>query len=129
MGALRHFQLLTFWISISAFEELVRAYDEQARGLLDGGVDLILIETVFDTANCKAALFALQDLFDKEYTKIPILISGTIVDKSGRTLSGQTGEAFVISVSHAQPLCIGLNCALVCTHVIYCKHCTIFFHF
>ena len=70
------------------------------------------METVFDTANCKAALFAIQQLFDTQYQKVPILVSGTIVDKSGRTLSGQTGEAFVISVSHAQPLCIGLNCAL-----------------
>ena len=96
----------------TAFDELVEAYSEQARGLLDGGVDLLLVETVFDTANCKAALFAIQQLFDTQYQKVPILVSGTIVDKSGRTLSGQTGEAFVISVSHAQPLCIGLNCAL-----------------
>lgn len=99
---------------------------------MDGGVDLLLVETVFDTANCKAALFAIQQLFETEYTKVPIIISGTIVDKSGRTLSGQTGEAFVISISHAQPLwyalfltylsvtfskknflySIGLNCAL-----------------
>ena len=90
-----------------AFEELANAYEEQARGLLDGGVDMILVETVFDTANCKAALFALQKLFENEYAKVPILISGTIVDKSGRTLSGQTGEAFVISTSHVDPLCVG----------------------
>ncbi|XP_038616960.1 methionine synthase [Tachyglossus aculeatus] len=94
------------------FDELVEAYREQARGLLDGGVDIMLVETVFDTANAKAALFALQELFEEEYPPKPIFISGTIVDKSGRTLSGQTGEAFVISVSHAQPLCLGLNCAL-----------------
>ncbi|XP_059890989.1 methionine synthase isoform X3 [Delphinus delphis] len=94
------------------FDELVEAYKEQAKGLLDGGVDILLIETIFDTANAKAALFAVHKLFEEEYAPRPILISGTIVDKSGRTLSGQTGEAFVISVSHADPLCIGLNCAL-----------------
>ncbi|XP_069464071.1 methionine synthase [Ambystoma mexicanum] len=94
------------------FDELVEAYGEQARGLLDGGVDILLVETVFDTANSKAALFAIQKLFEEEYEPKPIFISGTIVDKSGRTLSGQTGEAFVISVSHAEPVCIGLNCAL-----------------
>ncbi|XP_059697652.1 methionine synthase isoform X3 [Haemorhous mexicanus] len=94
------------------FDELVEAYTEQARGLLDGGVDILLVETIFDTANAKAALFALQMLFEEEYASRPIFVSGTIVDKSGRTLSGQTGEAFVISVSHSKPLCIGLNCAL-----------------
>ncbi|XP_069090554.1 methionine synthase [Pleurodeles waltl] len=94
------------------FDELVEAYAEQARGLLDGGADILLVETVFDTANSKAALCAIQKLFEDEYEPKPIFISGTIVDKSGRTLSGQTGEAFVISVSHAEPLCIGLNCAL-----------------
>lgn len=95
------------------FDELVEAYQEQAKGLLDGGVDILLIETIFDTANAKAALFALQKLFEEKYAPPrPIFISGTIVDKSGRTLSGQTGEAFVISVSHSDPLCIGLNCAL-----------------
>ncbi|XP_058691601.1 methionine synthase isoform X3 [Poecile atricapillus] len=94
------------------FDELVEAYTEQAKGLLDGGVDILLVETIFDTANAKAALFALQKLFEEEYASRPIFVSGTIVDKSGRTLSGQTGEAFVISVSHSKPLCIGLNCAL-----------------
>ncbi|XP_030800744.1 methionine synthase isoform X1 [Camarhynchus parvulus] len=94
------------------FDELVEAYTEQAKGLLDGGVDVLLVETIFDTANAKAALFALQMLFEEEYASRPIFVSGTIVDKSGRTLSGQTGEAFVISVSHSKPLCIGLNCAL-----------------
>nr|XP_056709313.1 methionine synthase [Euleptes europaea] len=95
-----------------SFDELVEAYTEQARGLLDGGVDIMLVETIFDTANAKAALFALQKLFEEEYYPRPIFVSGTIVDKSGRTLSGQTGEAFVISISHSEPLCIGLNCAL-----------------
>ncbi|KAG8444186.1 hypothetical protein GDO86_009390 [Hymenochirus boettgeri] len=94
------------------FDELVDAYAEQARGLLDGGVDILLVETIFDTANAKAALFAVKKLFEDGYAARPIFISGTIVDKSGRTLSGQTGEAFVISMSHADPLCIGLNCAL-----------------
>lgn len=94
------------------FDELVVAYSEQAKGLLDGGVDVLLVETIFDTANAKAALFAIQTLFENEYDPVPIFVSGTIVDKSGRTLSGQTGEAFIISVSHSQPMCIGLNCAL-----------------
>ena len=83
---------------------MVEAYAEQARGLLDGDVDILLVETVFDTANCKAALFAIQQLFESEYDEVPIMVSGTIVDKSGRTLSGQTGEGFVISVSHANLL-------------------------
>ncbi|XP_023686661.2 methionine synthase [Paramormyrops kingsleyae] len=94
------------------FDELADAYSEQVCGLLDGGVDLLLVETIFDTANAKAALFAIDRLFEKQYERRPIIVSGTIVDKSGRTLSGQTGEAFVISVSHCNPLCIGLNCAL-----------------
>ncbi|KAK9965989.1 hypothetical protein ABG768_005044 [Culter alburnus] len=94
------------------FDELVEAYAEQVKGLLDGGADVLLVETIFDTANAKAALFAIDKLFEESYEPRPVLISGTIVDKSGRTLSGQTGEAFVISVSHTQPLCIGLNCAL-----------------
>ncbi|KAL1264896.1 hypothetical protein QQF64_005251 [Cirrhinus molitorella] len=94
------------------FDELVEAYAEQVKGLLDGGSDVLLVETIFDTANAKAALFAIDKLFEECYEPRPVFISGTIVDKSGRTLSGQTGEAFIISVSHAQPLCIGLNCAL-----------------
>ncbi|XP_077407200.1 methionine synthase isoform X4 [Vanacampus margaritifer] len=94
------------------FDELVEAYLEQVRGLLDGGADIILVETIFDTANAKAALFAIDLLFEKSYERKPLFISGTIVDRSGRTLSGQTGDAFVVSVSHAKPLCIGLNCAL-----------------
>ncbi|XP_078001227.1 methionine synthase-like [Glandiceps talaboti] len=99
------------------FDELVESYTEQARGLLDGGVDIILVETIFDTLNSKAALYAVQLLFEKEYEPLPLFISGTIVDKSGRTLSGQTGEAFVISVSHTNPMCIGLNCALGATEM------------
>uniref|UniRef100_A0A672LXG4 Methionine synthase n=1 Tax=Sinocyclocheilus grahami TaxID=75366 RepID=A0A672LXG4_SINGR len=94
------------------FDELAEAYAEQVKGLLDGGADVLLVETIFDTANAKAALFAIDRLFEECYEPRPVFISGTIVDKSGRTLSGQTGEAFVISLSHAQPLCIGLNCAL-----------------
>lgn len=80
------------------------AYSAQVRALLDGGVDLLLVETIFDTANAKAALYAIQQLFEEEYDEVPLFISGTIVDKSGRTLSGQTGEAFVISVSHSRPM-------------------------
>jgi len=94
------------------FDELVEAYSQQARGLLDGGSHVLLVETIFDTANARAALYAIQTLFEEEYAPRPIFVSGTIVDKSGRTLSGQTGEAFIISVSHADPKCIGLNCAL-----------------
>uniref|UniRef100_A0AAY4B6L7 Methionine synthase n=1 Tax=Denticeps clupeoides TaxID=299321 RepID=A0AAY4B6L7_9TELE len=94
------------------FDELVEAYYEQVQGLLDGGADVLLVETIFDTANAKAALFAIDKLYEEGYERRPLFISGTIVDKSGRTLSGQTGEAFIVSVSHAKPLCIGLNCAL-----------------
>ncbi|KAG9294279.1 hypothetical protein G9A89_021638 [Geosiphon pyriformis] len=94
------------------FDELVEAYTEQTRGLLDGGADILLVETIFDTLNAKAALYAIDTLFDSGYKRTPIFISGTIVDMSGRTLSGQTGEAFVISVNGSHPLAIGLNCAL-----------------
>ncbi|KAH3854032.1 hypothetical protein DPMN_096571, partial [Dreissena polymorpha] len=94
------------------FDELVEAYMEQARGLLDGGVDVLLVETIFDTANSKAALFAIEMLFTERNMECPVFVSGTIVDRSGRTLSGQTTEAFIISVSHARPMCLGLNCAL-----------------
>ncbi|KNC81822.1 methionine synthase [Sphaeroforma arctica JP610] len=94
------------------WDELVAAYDQQARGLLEGGADILLVETIFDTANAKAALFAIDAMFDSGVTKCPVLVSGTIVDKSGRTLSGQTGEAFLISVMHNKPLAVGLNCAL-----------------
>ncbi|CAN7939517.1 unnamed protein product, partial [Ixodes hexagonus] len=94
------------------FDDLVAAYAEQTRGLIDGGVDALLIETVFDTANCKAALFAIQQVFKEGYDELPIFVSGTVVDKSGRNLSGQTSEAFVVSISHSKPVCIGLNCSL-----------------
>lgn len=94
------------------FDECVDAYYEQARGLLDGGVDIFLVETIFDTLNAKAALFAIDKLFDERGVKLPIMISGTITDASGRTLSGQTVEAFWISIKHAKPFCVGLNCAL-----------------
>ena len=95
------------------FDEAVAAYYEQVKGLVDGGVDLILIETIFDTLNAKAAIFAVKKYFkDTKKKELPVMISGTITDASGRTLSGQTLEAFYISVSHAKPLSIGLNCAL-----------------
>ena len=94
------------------FDQLVEAYGEQARGLLDGGVDLFMVETVFDTLNCKAALFAIDQLQKERGTDLPIIISGTITDASGRTLSGQTVEAFYISIKHMNPLAVGLNCAL-----------------
>ncbi len=94
------------------FDELVDAYLEQARGLYDGGVDLFLIETVFDTLNSKAALFAVQTLQEETGVRLPVMVSGTITDASGRTLSGQTTEAFLNSVSHVDLLSVGLNCAL-----------------
>lgn len=94
------------------FDELVVAYRQQAKALADGGVDLFLIETVFDTLNCKAAIYGILELKEEEGIDLPIMISGTITDASGRTLSGQTVEAFWYSVSHANPLSIGLNCAL-----------------
>ncbi|XP_064623652.1 methionine synthase-like [Lineus longissimus] len=100
-----------------SFDQLVEAYTEQARGLLDGGADVLLVETIFDTANAKAALYAIQLLFETAYKAVPIFVSGTIVDKSGRTLSGQTGEAFVASISHCNPMCVGLNCALGATEM------------
>jgi 5-methyltetrahydrofolate--homocysteine methyltransferase len=95
-----------------SFDELRLAYGEQARGLLDGGVDILLIETVFDTLNAKAALYAITELFEERGASVPVMISGTITDLSGRMLSGQTPEAFWISVRHASPFTIGLNCAL-----------------
>ncbi len=94
------------------FDELVTAYSEQARGLIDGGVDWLLVETVFDTLNCKAALFAIMKVQEEKGTNLPVSVSGTITDASGRTLSGQTTEAFWISVKHANLVSIGLNCAL-----------------
>jgi len=95
------------------FDEVADAYYEQISGLVDGGVDLLLIETIFDTLNAKAAIYAVNKYFrDTKKEKLPVMISGTITDASGRTLSGQTLEAFYISVMHANPLSIGLNCAL-----------------
>ena len=94
------------------FDQLVDTYSEQVQGLLDGGVDLLLVETIFDTLNAKAALYAIQLILDKNNIQIPIMISGTITDASGRTLSGQTTEAFLVSLSHVNFLSIGLNCAL-----------------
>jgi 5-methyltetrahydrofolate--homocysteine methyltransferase len=95
------------------FDEVSNAYYEQVKGLVDGGVDLLLVETIFDTLNAKAAIYAIKKYFrDKKQKPLPIMISGTITDASGRTLSGQTLEAFYVSVMHARPLSIGLNCAL-----------------
>ena len=94
------------------WDECVSAYADQVRGLLDGGVDVLMVETIFDTLNAKAALYAIEEVFDEREERVPIMISGTITDASGRTLSGQTLEAFLVSVEHAQPLSIGLNCAL-----------------
>ena len=94
------------------YQELVEAYLEQANGLVDGGADLLLIETIFDTLNAKAAIFAVETLFEERGRRWPVMISGTITDASGRTLSGQVTEAFWNSVRHARPLLVGLNCAL-----------------
>ena len=94
------------------FDELVEAYSEQTRGLIEGGVDLILIETVFDTLNAKAAGFAVLQVSDEMGVELPLIISGTITDRSGRTLSGQTPEAFFFSIRHLKPFAVGLNCAL-----------------
>jgi len=95
-----------------SFDELRVAYREAADGLIDGGADALMVETIFDTLNAKAALFAIEEAFEARGARLPIMISGTITDASGRTLSGQTAEAFWYSLRHAQPLSIGLNCAL-----------------
>ena len=95
-----------------SFDELKTAYKEQIEALMDGGVDVLLIETVFDTLNAKVALFAANEVFENRKIALPIMISGTITDRSGRTLSGQTPEAFLISLQHVKLLSIGLNCAL-----------------
>ena len=94
------------------FDELRVAYREATDGLIDGGADVIMVETIFDTLNAKAALFAIEEAFEARGARLPVMISGTITDASGRTLSGQTAEAFWYSLRHAQPLAIGLNCAL-----------------
>jgi 5-methyltetrahydrofolate--homocysteine methyltransferase len=95
-----------------SFDELVHAYKEQVNALMDGGVDLLLVETIFDTLNAKAALFAIDEVYEERGVKLPIMVSGTITDQSGRTLTGQTTEAFLISISHMPLLTVGLNCAL-----------------
>ena len=94
------------------FQELVDNYTEAASGLIEGGSDVLMVETIFDTLNAKAALFALSELFHQRGARVPVMISGTITDRSGRTLSGQTPEAFYYSVQHARPLSVGFNCAL-----------------
>ncbi|MDO9340136.1 MAG: methionine synthase [Bacteroidales bacterium] len=94
------------------FDELVEAYSEQTRGLIDGGVHILLVETIFDVLNCKAALFAIDTVFEEKGIRLPVMVSGTITDASGRTLTGQTLEAFMVSVSHFPLFSIGLNCAL-----------------
>ena len=94
------------------FDELRVAYIEQLNGLLDGGIDIVLIETIFDTLNAKAAIFATEEVFEQRGVRLPVMISGTVTDASGRILSGQTVEAFWNSVRHARPVTIGLNCAL-----------------
>ena len=94
------------------FDQLVEAYSEQARGLIDGGADILLVETIFDVLNCKAALFAISTVFEEKGIRLPVMVSGTITDASGRTLTGQTLEAFMVSVSHFPLFSIGLNCAL-----------------
>jgi 5-methyltetrahydrofolate--homocysteine methyltransferase len=100
------------------FDEVANAYYEQIKGLVEGGVDILLVETIFDTLNAKAAIYAIKKYFrDTKQKELPIMISGTITDASGRTLSGQTLEAFYVSVMHARPLSIGLNCALGATQM------------
>ncbi len=100
------------------FDEVSEAYYEQVKGLVDGGVDLLLVETIFDTLNAKAAIYTIKKYFrDVRKKELPVMISGTITDASGRTLSGQTLEAFYISVAHARPLSVGLNCALGATEM------------
>src|SRR5437762_2101154 len=94
------------------FDQLRQTYFDQMSALIEGGVDLLLIETIFDTLNGKAALFAVADVFDQTGKKLPLIVSGTVTDKAGRTLSGQTVEAFLISIAHAQPLVVALNCSL-----------------
>ncbi len=95
-----------------SFDELRIAYKQQAEALLDGGADILLVETIFDTLNAKAALFAIEEVREERGIEIPIMVSGTITDASGRTLSGQTAEAFLISISHLPVLSVGFNCAL-----------------
>src|SRR6058998_2127642 len=95
-----------------SFDQLRQTYFDEAKALLEGGVDLLIVETIFDTLNGKAALFAIPDAVAETGRSVPLMISGTVIDKSGRNLSGQTVEAFLISIAHAQPLILGLNCSL-----------------
>jgi len=99
------------------FDELVETYFEQTVGLVDGGADILMVETIFDTLNAKAALFAVNEFLELSGLDIPVFVSGTLVDQSGRTLSGQTGEAFYVSIRHSKPMCVGLNCALGAKHM------------
>ena len=96
----------------TSFEELRHAYRQATAGLIDGGADTLMVETIFDTLNAKAALYAIEEEFEARGARLPVMISGTITDRSGRTLSGQTTDAFYTSVAHARPLSVGLNCAL-----------------
>src|SRR5690606_9981910 len=95
-----------------SFDELRGVYREAIEGLLDGGADTLMVETVFDTLNAKAALFAIEEAFEARGGRVPVMVSSTITEASGRTLSGQTAEAFHASIAHARPLSVGLNCAL-----------------
>src|SRR5216117_3005152 len=95
-----------------SFDQLRQTYFDEAKALLEGGVDLLIVETIFDTLNGKAALFAINDALEKTERSVPLMVSGTVIDKSGRNLSGQTVEAFLISIAHGQPLVLGLNCSL-----------------
>jgi len=99
------------------FDELVETYFEQVVGLVDGGADILMVETIFDTLNAKAALYAITEFLEASGLDIPVFVSGTLVDQSGRTLSGQTGEAFYASIRHCKPMCVGLNCALGAIHM------------
>tara|TARA_R110002051_G_scaffold309500_1_gene382160 strand:+ start:15078 stop:16073 length:996 start_codon:yes stop_codon:yes gene_type:complete len=101
-----------------SFDELRIAYKQQVEALLDGGADLLLVETIFDTLNAKAALFAIEEVKEERHIEVPIMVSGTITDASGRTLSGQTAEAFLISISHIPILSVGFNCALGASQLV-----------
>src|SRR5207237_9830254 len=95
-----------------AFDDLCSAYRDQARGLIDGGCDLLMLETIFDTLNAKAGIVAIEEVFEEKGVRLPLMISATITDRSGRTLSGQTIDAFWVSIAHARPFSVGINCAL-----------------
>ena len=101
-----------------SFDELRIAYKQQVEALLDGGADILLVETIFDTLNAKAALFAIEEVKEERNIDVPIMVSGTITDASGRTLSGQTAEAFLISISHIPVLSVGFNCALGASQLV-----------